>query len=74
MPYKSYWPYKPNKPTDPHGRAGRYTFRLITDIMKKLLFMILALLLTSMTAFAFIDSYVISRDNLPEEAQAMLDK
>ena len=42
--------------------------------MKKLLFMILALLLTSTTAFAFIDSYVISRDNLPEEAQAMLDK
>jgi len=42
--------------------------------MKKLLFMILALLLTSTTALAFIDSYVISRDNLPEEAQAMLDK
>lgn len=39
--------------------------------MKKLLFMILALLLTSTTALAFIDSYVISRDNLPEEA---LDK
>lgn len=36
--------------------------------MKKLLFMILALLLTSTTALAFIDSYVISRDNLPEEA------
>lgn len=61
-------------PGDPNGRAGRYTFILITDIMKKLLFMILALLLTSTTAFAFIDSYVISRDNLPEEAQAMLDK
>lgn len=42
--------------------------------MKKLLFMILALLLTSTTALAFINSYVISRDNLPEEAQAMLDK
>lgn len=44
------------------------------DTMKKLLFLILALILSATSAHAFIDSYVISRDNLPEDARQMLDE
>jgi len=43
------------------------------NTMKKLLFVFLALILSVTSAYAFIDSYVISRDKLPEEAQKMLE-
>lgn len=42
--------------------------------MKKLLFVMLALIFSVTAANAFIDSYVISRDKLPEEAQKMLEQ
>lgn len=42
--------------------------------MKKLLFVILALILSASAANAFIDSYVVNRDKLPEEAQKMLQE
>lgn len=42
--------------------------------MKKLLFVILALILCVTSANAFIDSYVINRDKLPETAQKMLEE
>lgn len=40
--------------------------------MKKILFILLAVILSASSAFAFIDSYTIKRENLPEEAQQML--
>ncbi len=40
--------------------------------MKRLLFILIALVVSAGTASAFIDSYTISRDKLPEEAQNML--
>ena len=40
--------------------------------MKKIIFILLAVILSASSAFAFIDSYVVKRENLPEEAQQML--
>lgn len=42
--------------------------------MKKILFILLAVILSASSAFAFIDSYTIKRENLPEEAQQMLSE
>lgn len=42
--------------------------------MKKLLVFIMALAMSVTGAYAFIDSYVIKRENLPEEARQMLDE
>lgn len=42
--------------------------------MKKILFILLAIVLSASSAFAFIDSYTVKRENLPEEAQAMLSE
>lgn len=42
--------------------------------MKKFLFVILALILSVGVSHAIIDSYVINRDKLPEEAQKMLEE
>lgn len=42
--------------------------------MKKLLLILFAMVLSVTAANAFIDSYTISRDKLPEEAQKMLDE
>lgn len=42
--------------------------------MKKIIFILLAVILSASSAFAFIDSYVIKRENLPEEAQQMLSE
>ena len=41
--------------------------------MNKVFLTLVALLMTVMSANAFIDSYTISRDKLPEEAREMLD-
>ena len=40
--------------------------------MKKIIILMMAVLLSATTASAFIDSYTISHDKLPEEAQQML--
>lgn len=40
--------------------------------MKKILFTLIAFFLSVSASYAFIDSYVIDRDKLPEEAQQML--
>ncbi|MDO4320849.1 MAG: PepSY-like domain-containing protein [Bacteroidales bacterium] len=40
--------------------------------MKKLLFLLIAVIISTASAHAFIDSYSINRDKLPEEAQQML--
>lgn len=42
--------------------------------MKKILLILFAMVLSVTAANAFIDSYTISRDKLPEEAQKMLDE
>lgn len=42
--------------------------------MKKLLFTLMLAIIVSTTAFAFVDSYTIKREQLPEEAQQMLKK
>ncbi len=42
--------------------------------MKKILTLILVVLLSATSANAFIDSYTISRDKLPQEAQEMLSE
>lgn len=42
--------------------------------MKKLLFTLMLAIIVSTTAFAFVDSYTIKREQLPEEAQQMLEK
>ena len=42
--------------------------------MNKVFLTLVALLMTVMSANAFIDSYTISRDKLPEEAREMLDE
>lgn len=42
--------------------------------MKKFLFVILAFIFTVGVSHAIIDSYVINRDKLPEEAQKMLEE
>ena len=44
------------------------------NTMKKFLLVIVTIFISVTSANAFIDSYVISRDNLPEEAQKMLEK
>lgn len=40
--------------------------------MKKLLLILFAVVLATSSAYAFIDSYTVSRDKLPQEAQEML--
>lgn len=40
--------------------------------MKKIIILLFALILSAGSAYAIIDSYVVSRDKLPEEAQEML--
>ncbi len=42
--------------------------------MKKLLVSLLFIVAASVSAFAFIDSYTLKRDQLPEEARQMLDQ
>lgn len=42
--------------------------------MKKFVLFILMMILSVSASYAFIDSYVISRDKLPEEAQQMLQE
>ena len=42
--------------------------------MKKLLLTLMLAIIASTTAFAFVDSYTIKREQLPEEAQQMLEK
>lgn len=42
--------------------------------MKKLLLTMMLAIIASTTAFAFVDSYTIKREQLPEEAQQMLEK
>lgn len=42
--------------------------------MKKILFILLAVLISASSAYAFIDSYTIKRENLPDEAQEMLSE
>ena len=42
--------------------------------MKKLLLTLMLAIISSTTAFAFVDSYTIKREQLPEEAQQMLEK
>lgn len=42
--------------------------------MKKLLITLIALVVSVSAAYAFIDSYVIKRENLPEEARQMLSE
>lgn len=42
--------------------------------MKKILMILIALAVSVTGAYAFIDSYVIKRENLPEEARQMLDE
>ena len=42
--------------------------------MRRFVFVFIALLLSVAAANAFIDSYTISRDKLPEEARQMLDE
>ena len=42
--------------------------------MKKILSLLVALVFTATSAFAFIDSYTVSRKDLPEDAQEMLSK
>lgn len=44
------------------------------NTMKKFLLVIVTIFISVTSANAFIDSYVISRDNLPEEAQKMLEE
>ena len=46
----------------------------MNNTMKKFLLIIIALFISVTSANAFIDSYVISRDNLPDEAQKMLEE
>lgn len=40
--------------------------------MKKIIILLFALILSASSAYAIIDSYTVSRDKLPEEAQKML--
>lgn len=42
--------------------------------MKKLLFSLLFIIAATGTAFAFVDSYTLERDQLPEDAREMLSK
>lgn len=42
--------------------------------MKNLLLTMMLAIIASTTAFAFVDSYTIKREQLPEEAQQMLEK
>lgn len=42
--------------------------------MKKLIVSLIFIVAASMSAFAFIDSYTLKRDQLPEEARQMLDQ
>lgn len=44
------------------------------DTMKRLLFAVVVMILSATSANAFIDSYVVSRDKLPEAAQKMLEE
>lgn len=43
-------------------------------IMKRILLIFLAVMLSVSASFAFVDSYVVSRDKLPQEAQDMLQE
>ncbi len=42
--------------------------------MKRILLIFLAVMLSVSASFAFVDSYVVSRDKLPQEAQDMLQE
>lgn len=57
-----------------NGFLERYTVVLNNRYMKKFLFVILAFIFTVGVSHAIIDSYVINRDKLPEEAQKMLEE
>lgn len=42
--------------------------------MKKIIILLFALIMSAGSAFAIIDSYVVNRDKLPQEAQEMLSE
>ncbi len=42
--------------------------------MKRILLIFLTVMLSVSASFAFVDSYVVSRDKLPQEAQDMLQE